>query len=118
MQKVALNAVTSTTTSAAINVENLRDISIEFLSASILSGNGVFTIDVSNNGTDWETAIAFINPLSTTPATRITGQTLSTNTVMHCYLGKDFGAKMIRVICTVTTDGSYTAIVVANKITI
>lgn len=118
MQIEALSAKTATATSAAINVENLRNIGISITSASVSSGNGALSVDVSNDGVNWETDVAFISSVSTTPATRVVSLATSGNAdTKFAYLGADFGAKMIRVKVTVTTDGSYTVVVFGNKIT-
>lgn len=119
MQAVALNAVTSTTTSAAVNVENIRNIGISITSASVSSGTGTLSVDVSNDGTNWETDVAFISSISTTPATRVVSlATSGNNDTKFAYLGADFGAKMIRVKVTVATDGAYTVIVAGQKIAV
>lgn len=117
MQIIAINAQAATTTSPAINIENLRNIGISITSAGVSSGTGTLSVDVSNDGTNWETDIAFINSVSTTPATRVTSlATSGNNDTKFAYLGADFGAKMIRVKSTVATDGNYTVIVFGNKI--
>ncbi len=117
MQVKALDAVVATTTSAAINVENLRNIGISIISAGVSSGTGTLSIDASNDGTNWETDIAFISSVSTTPATRVVSlATSGNNDTKFAYLGADFGAKMIRVKITYATDGNYTVVVYANKI--
>ena len=118
MQKTAISAVTATTTSTAINVENIRNIGISITSAGVSSGTGTLSIDVSNDGTNWETDVAFISSISTTPATRVVSLATSGDAdTKFAYLGSDFGAKLIRVVMTWATDGNYTVIVFGNKIT-
>ena len=118
MQIKAITAAGATTTSAGINVENLRNIGIQITSAGVTSGTGTLSVDVSNDGTSWETDIAFINSVSTTPATRVVSLATSGNAdTKFAYLGADFGAKMIRVKMTFATDGTYDVIIFGNKIT-
>lgn len=118
MQKTLHSAITATATSDAEEISNLKDISIQITSADVSSGTGTISIDVSNDGTNWETDIAFINSVSTTPATRVTSLATSGDAdTKFAFLGRDFSAKFIRVVCTVATDGNYTVVMHANKIT-
>ncbi len=117
MTKTLISAAIVTTTSAGENVENLRNISFSITSAGVSSGTGTLSIDVSNNGTDWETDIAFISSVSTTPATRVVSLATSGDAdTKFAYLGADFGGKIIRVKMTRATDGNYTVIMQASKI--
>ena len=113
MQLVPLNGVTVTTTSdpSKSNVENLIALSVQFTCTGHTSGNGVFSVDVSNDGVNWATSIALIDAASTTPSTRVTSVTLNSNSSKMYYFGNDFGAKLVRVVCAVTTDGVYTAVI-------
>jgi hypothetical protein len=112
MQTVALNAVTGNTTSSAINVEGLDDLTIELFASAISSGNGVFTVDVSNDGTNWATGATMLNITQTAVGTYVASITLSSNTTAAAFLRKGF--KLIRVVVAVTTDGAYSAIVFGN----
>ena len=118
MQKVLINAVTATTTSDAEEVSNLKDISFQVTSAAVTSGTGTLSVDVSNDGANWETDIAFINSVSTTPATRVVSLATSGNAdTKFAFLGRDFSAKFIIVKLTFATDGNYTVVMHSNKIT-
>lgn len=112
MQLNLLTSVTANTTSDPNkgNIENFAMISIMFVCSGHASGNGAFTVDISNDGVTWATSVAIIDAASTTPSTRVTTATLSANGAKMYYLGNDFGAKLIRVNVVVTTDGSYSAI--------
>lgn len=117
MQKVLLSAVEATTTSSTIEVGNLKDISLQVTSAGVTSGTGTLSVDCSNDGTNWETDIAFISSVSTTPATRVVSLATSGNTdTKFAFLGRDFSAKFIRVKLTYATDGQYSVILHANKL--
>ena len=116
MQKVALNAVTATTTSDGINVENLENIGISITSAGVTSGTGTFTVDVSNDGTNWETGIALLDAVDASVTSLSASVVTSGNDdTKFVYLTANFGARFIRVVCTVATDGNYTVIVFGNK---
>lgn len=104
----ALNAVTSTTTSSVYDISMRSNISLVFLAASISSGNGVFTVDMSNDGTNWVTGIAMIDATSATATTYVTSKTLSSNTTAGVYLPNS-GFRLMRVKVTRTTDGAYSA---------
>lgn len=112
MTKNLLSAVTVTTTSAGENVEHFENLTLQFIATGISSGNGVFTVDVSNNGSDWIAFNMLIDNVTNTNGqtlTRVASKTLSSNANVVVALD-GFSWKCIRVKCTVTTDGSYTAI--------
>ena len=117
MQKTLLSAVAATTTSEAINIENLQDITLHFLAASISSGNGVFTVNGSNDGINYLTSIAFLDAVATATGTFKTSHTLSSNVSGAAYL-RNCGFKMITVTVTRTTDGAYSCFLSANKIAV
>lgn len=119
MQINLLNAVTTTTTSTNFDVGNLENMSLQFTATGIASGNGVFSVKVSSDGTNFVTYNMLIDNVVNTNAqnnTRIASKTLSSNT--SAIVGLDtlsIGFKAIQVTCTVTTDGSYTAVLFGNK---
>lgn len=105
-----LNAVTATTTSLGMPVIFSGRGSVQFVAGSITSGNGVFTVDVSNDGVNW---IAY-NRLTTNVAntnaqfdTRVASVTLSSNTSAIVFIPDP--VVYFRVKVTVTTDGVYSA---------
>ncbi len=110
---VMLNAVIQTTTSAVYDVSMREQIGLTFTCASHASGNGVFTVDASNDGTNWVTSIAMVDATSTSSTTYVTSKTLSSNTTVGVYL-PFFAYRLVRVVCTVTTDGAYTAVMEAQ----
>ena len=115
MQKALLSAVTATTTSAGENTENLRDITVLLFASDITSGNGAFAFDATNDGTNWVTGIGFLDAKATARTTFVTSLSVTSNTVPQMALIPG-GYKMIRVVCTRTTDGTYSAIMSANKV--
>lgn len=112
-RQVLLNAVTATTTSVGMGVNNAGRLSIQVIAAGISAGNGVFTVEVSNDGTNW---IAY-NRLTTNVTntnvqndTRVASVTLSSNTSAFLFFPPGDTFMSFRVICTRTTDGNYSAV--------
>lgn len=105
---VMINAVTANTTSDGYDISKRSQIAIQFLAANITTGHAVFTVDVSNDGVNWITGVAFQDVTATTSSTWVTSKTLSSNGSAGVYVKA--GWKLIRVNCTVTSDGSYSAI--------
>lgn len=119
MQIQVFTGKTATFTSAGQNIEALQNISLQFIAASIASGNGVFTMDVSNDGINWVAYSMLIDNVTNTNGqtlTRVASKTLSSNTSVVVALDA-FGFKMLRVKVTVTTDGSYDCVLYGNRIT-
>jgi len=103
----ALSAVTATTTSSAFDFSKRSQITATFTAASISSGNGVFTVDVSNDGTNWVTGIAFQDATATASTTWVTSKTLNSNTSAGAKIPA--GYRFYRIVVTRTTDGTYSA---------
>ena len=106
-----LNSVTATTTSVGFDVSKRQQVTLQFVASGITSGNGVFSVDASNDGTNWITGIAFQDATATASNTLVTSKTLSSNTTAGAYV--EPGWRYIRAKCTVTTDGTYSAIIEA-----
>ena len=112
---IALDAVTATTTSRGIPMGPNGRTSIQFIAASISSGNGVFTVAVSNDNTNWIAYNKLTTNITNTNAqtdARVASITISTNTNTMVSIPDVFS--FIRVTCTVTTDGAYSAVVVTS----
>lgn len=83
--------------------------SLQFTASGISSGNCVFTVDVSNDGTNWTAYNRLTTNATNTNAqtdTRVASVTLSTNTSSVVTLPDAFAA--YRVTATVSVDGTYT----------
>lgn len=107
-----LNAVTATTTSAAFEVGSATGLSLQFVASGISSGNGVFTVIVSNDGTNWIAYNRMITNVTNTNAqtdTRVANVTLSSNTNAFAFIPTSDAFKYIAVTVTRTTDGTYSA---------
>lgn len=107
----AIDASTADKTSEWIDVSKRQQICVQFVASAITSGNGVFTIDGTNDETRTAivTGLAFQDAQATASATWITSKTLSSNTSAAGYLPGGF--RYIRVKVDMTTDGTYSAIV-------
>ena len=103
-----LDAVVASTTSDAYDVSKRQQILVQFIAAAISSGNGVFTIDGSNDGVNWVTGIAFQDAKATASNTWVVSKTISSNISEGAYVKA--GWRFIRVVLARTTDGNYTAI--------
>ena len=103
--------VTSTRTSEPQDVSKRDKVTLVFTSSGITSGNGVFSIDASNDNSYWVTGIAFQSAsavgVTTTPGVK--SATLSKNTTWGAVLDPS-GWSYIRVKVVVSTDGRYNAI--------
>lgn len=108
-----LNAVTATTTSAGYYVGDRLKMSIQVFATGISAGNGVFTVDVSNDGTNWTAYNRLTSNVTNTNAqndTRVASVTLSSNTSNFLFFPEGDHFRYIRITVTRTTDGTYSAI--------
>lgn len=116
-KETMLNAVTATTTSAGYDVGDRYNKSIQVFATGITSGNGVFTVDVSNDDVNW-TAYNRINSNVTNTNTqtdaRVASVTLSSNTSAMILIPDGDHFNYVRITCTRTTDGTYSAVLSAH----
>ena len=116
---VALNAVTSTVANTAaypFDYSKRQLKSIQFTASGISTGNGVFGVEVSNDGTNWVVYNRLVRNLEKTNAQQETytaAPTLSTNTSSIYFFPVGDFFRFMRVFVTVTSDGSYSAVVEA-----
>lgn len=117
-QKV-LDAVTADTTSGPQDVSMRRKISLQLVASGITSGNGVFTVEVTNNQdaagapTNWVPYNRLTTNVTNTNAqtdARVASATLSSNTSAMLFFPVGDYFRYLRVIVDVTTDGVYSAI--------
>ncbi len=107
--KTGVNGVTvGTTTGTVLDVSMREQIGIVFTASAITSGNGVFSVDASDDGSNFVTGIAMVDATSTTPTTYVASKTLSSNTSAAMYLPL-FPFRFMRIKCVASTDGTYTA---------
>lgn len=99
--------VTVDTTGSGFDVSLRSQIVVQFLCTNHTSGNGVFSIDGSNDGSNWVTGLACQDMTATASTTYVTSKTLSSNTSAAVKVTSGF--KFIRAVVDVTTDGTYFA---------
>ncbi len=108
-----LDAVTATTTSEPVDVSMRKKMSLQFVCANHTSGNGVFTVLVSNDAVNYVAYNRLItNATKTNTQTDdgVASFTLSSNTSVMAFFPVGDHFRMIKVVCTRTTDGTYSAI--------
>jgi len=113
---VALNAVTATTTSAAIPLKGVRKATLFLTRAAHSAGNTAFTVTVSGDDTTYvgynKLVTNVTNTNSQTPI-RVATVTLSSNTTETVSMDLALDAlSSMKVVATETTDGTHTAKVV------
>ena len=116
IQIVLLDDVTATTTGIAHNVEGLSKITVVFTRTNHTSGSSVFSLLGSVDGVTFVT-LAMIRNLAnaiTEGVTRVTTETLSSNTSVIVFLDEFVGVKIIRCDVTETTDGTHRATLFAQ----
>lgn len=107
-----LSAVVATTTSSAIRIGKAYGLALQFTAASITAGNGVFTVEVSADNTNWISYNRLISNVTNTNSqhdTRVASVTLSSNTSAMVFFPSNDLFDYIRVTVTRTTDGTYSA---------
>ncbi len=111
----ALDAVTtSVANTAALPYDSSKRQlkSIQFTCSGHTSGNGVFGVEVSNDGTNWIVYNRLIPNLTGTNAqtdAAVAAPTLSSNTSAIYFFPTSDLFRYIRVFVAVTTDGTYSA---------
>lgn len=98
-----ISAVGATTTSSAYDISKRQLVTCQFISAG---GTSVFTVDVSNDGTNWVTGVAFMDALATASTTFVTSKSVASTTAGAVITP---GFRYIRVVAT-WTSGTATAV--------
>lgn len=114
-RQVLLDAVTATTTSAGVGVDNASRLSIQVFAANITSGSATFTVDVSNDATNWVAYNRLTSNVTNTNAqtdTRIASVVLNTNAGSMLFIPPGDTFNFIRVKTTLNNNvgGAYSAI--------
>lgn len=113
---IPLDAVVVTTTSDAFDVSMREKLSLQLTAAGITSGNGVFEVLVSNDGTNFVTYNRLTTNVANTNAqtdTRVASVTLNSNTSVMVFFPIGDHFRYIKVKVTRTTDGTYSAVLSA-----
>jgi hypothetical protein len=115
----ALEAVTATTTSAAIKVRYAKKVTLMFKRADHSAGSTAFTVTGSLDGETFITLNNLVDNVTNNNSqtlTRVGSVTLSADTSKVYALDLDkFGFKEIKVTATETTDGTHTALVLIEE---
>jgi len=114
---VLLDDVTATTTGTAINIENIKKVTVVFTRSNHSSGSSAFSLLGSLDGVNFVT-LAFARNLAATNSEtlqRDTSVTLSSDTSVMVFLD-DFvlPLKAIRCDVTETTDGTHRAVLLGQ----
>lgn len=118
-KETLLDAVTAaTTTSRSVGVDNASRLSLMIYATAITSGNGVFTVEVSNDPTlGWVPYNRLTTNVTNTNAqndARVASATLSSNTTAILFFPPGDTFNYLRTTCTRTTDGTYSAVLYVN----
>lgn len=117
IRQTLLNGVTATTTSSSFPIDNAGRVSLQLRAAGISSGNGVFTVEVSNDGSNWVAYNRLTTNVTNTNAqtdVRVASVTINTNSGSMIFFPPGDTFNFLRVVCTVSTDGSYFATAFAD----
>jgi hypothetical protein len=113
LNAVLLNAVSATATSTAIDVSGFKNISLQFKCAGLVYGNGVFTVQVSNDGGNtWTDYSGLIS--NSTSRTVVSSKTFTSNSSDIYFISNGDVFGMIRVVLTFTIDGKYSCFLSAK----
>lgn len=108
-----LNAVTATTTSEAINIEDAKRISWFFTRANHSAGSSAFAVTVSIDGETYVTFNKLISNATNAIAEgliRVASVSLASNTTSEVSMDlQHSNFKYMKVTVTETTDGTHTA---------
>ena len=115
--KTLLDSVSSTQTGGTTGVSGYKKVGFQFKLANVVSGNGVFKVQGTMNGTDWS-FLNFVDNLANSNSqtlTRVASKTLSANGNAVVWLDGDLPLMAVRTSVTKTTDGSYSVYLIASE---
>jgi len=110
---IALNGVTATTTSQAINIENAKKVIFVFKRANHTAGKTVFSVTASADGTNFITYNKLIDNVINSNSQNLTRvasyDTGAANATKFYTLSPEDTFKEVKVTATETTDGTHSA---------
>ena len=114
-QELLLNGVTATTTSRAAGVSGASRLSLQIFASGITSGSAVFTVEVSNDGTNWVTYNRLTSNVTNTNAqndARVASVLIGTNAGSMLFIPAGDTFRSIRTVVTPnnTIDGNYSSV--------
>lgn len=107
-----IQGATATTTGAAIRIANALKVVLVGKRSAHSSGSTAFSLEVSNDGTNWITYNKLISNVTNTNAqtlTRVASFSLAANGVAFATMSPEDGFEFARVTATETTDGTHDA---------
>jgi len=104
--------VTNNTVGAAIDVSQRESFTVQFVCGTYASGDGNFSLDGSNDGSNWVTNIAFLDAGQTTATTLATSKVLSSKSSAGAYV--QWRWKYLRCRVEIAGSGTYYAFLTAN----
>lgn len=117
-KEVLLNSVAATTVSNGVSIDNAARLSLMVFASGISSGNGVFTVEVSNDpGLGWVPYNRLTSNVTNTNGqtdTRVASVTLSSNATAIVFFPPGDTFNYLRTKVTRTTDGNYNAVLFVN----
>jgi hypothetical protein len=108
-----IDAAVADTTSEYFVVGDREAMSFQFIASGISTGNGILTVEISNDGTNWVQYNRLTTNVTNTNGqndTRVASLTLSTNTSAFLFVPHGDHFEYVRVKLDMTTDGTYTVI--------
>ena len=112
-QLTLLNAAVTTTTGEIFAVGDREHLSVQFIASAITSGNGVFLLEVSNDGTNFVQYNRLVDNVVnaiTEGDVRVASCTLNSNINKMYFIDHSDHFEYVRAKVTRTTDGTYSAI--------
>ena len=106
--------VSATTTSAAFFVGDRTELSVQIGCSGHTSGNGKFEVLISNDGTNFNTFQRIVADAAVTAGSTpalVNQVTLSANGYDYLLFPNGDHFAWMKVRCTVTTDGAYSAVI-------
>lgn len=114
MKYVLLNAVTASATSSGFPVNGAGRLSLMVFATGVSSGNGVFTVQVTNDSAlgwaDYNRLTTNVTNTNAQTDARVASLTLSTNTTNFLFFPPGDTFNFIRTSVVRTTDGTYSAV--------
>lgn len=111
----ALNAVTATTTSDAVDIANAKKITFFFKRSAHSAGKTVFSVLVSVDGSDFTITSAMLIPNVIGDNTKTTARVAAYDTgtanatAIYAMDMTSFSFQQIKIVATETTDGTHDA---------
>src|SRR3990167_5472844 len=112
-----MNSISQSSTQGTAGVAGYKRLGIQFKLANVVSGNGIFKVQGTVNGTDW-TYLALIDNLANSNVqtlTRVLSKTLSADSNVLMWLDSGLSLRAVRTSVTRTTDGDYTVDLIASE---